>query len=257
MVIRASQMEALEKSAADNFVDFTLEHLKEYFPRQCETLGDEHMRGIIRYSWDRAKTYDVFSERGVWQFTDLSLMLGHSFDNDPKFPWVPEMLEDRTNDEIPRMEALFQHGVDYGEDVKKDFPVGGADPARLRAAIKRMRQETDAPLNESAFPAFSQEIARDLRSFFPVTCENIGEQPLLQSIESGCFASQRYGLTTRRSIGIYSTLSLLLGCGFVTDLQYPWSAATLSDKSIPKVADRADLLFGKALEEIKPLVEAG
>lgn len=258
MVIRSGQMQVLEQSASANYVDFTLEHLKEYFPRQCDTLGDEQMRRVIRHSWQAANQWDVFSERGVWQFVDLSLMLGSSLDTDPKLPWVREMLEGRSIlEEIPRMDALFRRGMEYVEELRKDFPAGGAEAGRLRAGIKRIRQETDEPVPSGSFAAFSQEMARELRSYFPATCGYIGEQTLITSLEFSCMASERYGITSKRGVAIYSTLALFLGSGFDTDLQYPWAACILTDKSIVTAAERADRLYNNALEELKQWIEMG
>lgn len=167
MLIRGEQMQALEDEAVAGFENRTLEHLRQFFPKQCEFLGEERMRQIIRHRWERAKSFEVVSERGVWQFIDISLMLGASFDSDPKLPWAGEMIRDRTSgDEISRMEGLFRKTLDYFKHFQKDLPAAGAETSGLGQGMLRIRKEPGDVLTRDALPEFSTRLIWELANYF-------------------------------------------------------------------------------------------
>ena len=94
LVMRETQMATFEQAAVHNFENRLLEHLEEFFPKHCEILGEEQARKAIRLGIERAKQYDLVSERDLHLYVGLMFMLGSYFDQDPQLPWAAKILTD-------------------------------------------------------------------------------------------------------------------------------------------------------------------
>jgi len=92
--IRKEQMDAFSQAAARSFEDRMVEHLTEFFPEQCEALGEPETREAIQHGINRAKTYGIISERDVCKYIDLMFTFGRDFDEDAELPWAGRILND-------------------------------------------------------------------------------------------------------------------------------------------------------------------
>ena len=117
MVLRiyAVQMDEFEKSELQKFVGRMVIHLNKFFPEQCEALGAEQVEEAILLGVDKAKSYDIRSERNVCKFIDLMFSLGRDFDTNDELPWAYETLNDYDlqNDPDGKINLLFDRAMIY------------------------------------------------------------------------------------------------------------------------------------------------
>lgn len=112
LTIRAEQLDEYSRREVRKFEDWVGEHLRKFFPQQCEAAGDPEVRRLIRDGIRRAAGYRITSQRDVCKFIDLTMLAGENFESDPRLPWALEILE-RPTDSASRITAL----TDYAEDM--------------------------------------------------------------------------------------------------------------------------------------------
>ena len=97
LVIRKKQMAVFQEVEIKKFVDRMAIHLKKFFPRQCETLGEPKLRETIQYGIKRAAFYGITAKREVYKYVDLMVVFGRDFDNDRRLAWAGEILKRSTS----------------------------------------------------------------------------------------------------------------------------------------------------------------
>jgi hypothetical protein len=90
LIITGRQLDVFEEAQARGFEDRMVSHLGEFFPEQCETLGEPAVRELIRYGIERAAAYEMVGERDVCKYVDLMMALGRDFDRD--IQWAAAIL---------------------------------------------------------------------------------------------------------------------------------------------------------------------
>jgi hypothetical protein len=78
-----------------DFDDMMLRGLAAVYPAKCEYLGESSIRALIGRGQEMAAHYSADTDLGVTLFIGLLFILGHAFDRDMLFPWVPTVLADR------------------------------------------------------------------------------------------------------------------------------------------------------------------
>ncbi len=106
--IRAEQYQAFVQASLQNFETRALAHLCEFFPEQCQSLGDAGLRRAVAYGIERARSYGISAESEVCQYLDLMFGLGPEFDCDPNLPWAAEILH-RADEPAARVAQLYGH----------------------------------------------------------------------------------------------------------------------------------------------------
>ena len=112
MITSPEQMESLSKAAYKEFENRMVAHLKEFFPDECEELGEDEVRDEIKYGVRRAKVYGFESEQDVCRYIDLMFAFGGDFDADPDLEELRQLLdedddEDAAEDATERMDRLY------------------------------------------------------------------------------------------------------------------------------------------------------
>ena len=92
LTIREKQMAVFAEVETKKFVDRVVVHLNKFFPTQCADAGQEQLRETVQYGIRRAGAYGITSERDVYKYIDLMVVLGRDFDTDKEFPWAGEIL---------------------------------------------------------------------------------------------------------------------------------------------------------------------
>ena len=109
MQLRAKQMKALSNAAEQSFESRMVLHLRQFFPEQCKSLGEDGVRGQIHDGISAAATYDLVAERDVCKYIDVMFTIGWHFDQDPQIPWAREILtDDSVEDPTTRIENLCE-----------------------------------------------------------------------------------------------------------------------------------------------------
>ena len=107
LTIRKRQMAVFAEVEIKKFVESMVVHLKKFFPKQCESMGEPQLRDTIRYGIKRAAAYGITAKRDVYKYVDLMVVFGRDFDTDKRFPWAGEILGTQKNPGA-KVEALHE-----------------------------------------------------------------------------------------------------------------------------------------------------
>lgn len=109
VIIRQKQIEALAQPGLEDFKDRTTVYLFELFPDECEELGFDAVRDIVRYAIEVSRTYGIVRKFHVCLYAELMFVYGLDFDQDEGLPWAQEILADESLSEDQAMEALIHY----------------------------------------------------------------------------------------------------------------------------------------------------
>lgn len=94
LIIRSAQMAAFREDSTRQFEDKMVAHLHRGYNSECETLGEEEVREVIRLGIKRAGQYGIKSEKGAGEYVFLMFDFGRYFDKDKAYPWAAQILND-------------------------------------------------------------------------------------------------------------------------------------------------------------------
>jgi hypothetical protein len=245
LVIRDSQMLAFEQGAVRNFENQLIEHLKEFFPKHCEILGEEQVRKVIRLGTERAGQYELVSERDLYLYVGLMFMLGSYFDQDPQLPWAAKILEDENIvDPSVRADRLHDRAMTFLNEAT------GQESQYLERALSKGRKLPASALSrtgEDRQLSFGDYLLKLLYDWYPEKYQAVGDPAIRQLIRQGYQAARGYGLTDEKGITVYLGLMFLLGGGFDRDPQYPWAETVLRDAKLIDPIEKGESLHQSAL----------
>lgn len=124
--LRAEQMEALRAVKLHAFADRLLVHAKHYFPSACRALGEDGTRAHISHAIERARVYDLSTERDLCKYLNLTFSFGRDFDTDPGHAWMGAILRERDSDPSHKLNRLYKTAV----EMEKQRPVAGESGAK-------------------------------------------------------------------------------------------------------------------------------
>ncbi len=110
LVLRAVQLRTLNRAALPAWITY---HLTQFFPWQCDALGEAGLRERVREGIDCALSHGFETEVQISQYLDLMFAFGPHFDTDPKLSWPQPIL---TGENLPadlRMERLIDAALRY------------------------------------------------------------------------------------------------------------------------------------------------
>ncbi len=90
--IRKEQITVLHKVETEKFVNRAVVHVKEFFPKQFESLGTDKLREIVRHGIERADHYRITAKAEVLKYIDFMVLCGRDFDTAPELRWAGEIL---------------------------------------------------------------------------------------------------------------------------------------------------------------------
>lgn len=96
MIVRPEQMAALQQAAQQNFQQRLGEHLRQFFPEQYQGLDQAALQQAVQHAVDRARSYDILSERDICKYADVMSAFGRDFDTSPATAWASSILNDRS-----------------------------------------------------------------------------------------------------------------------------------------------------------------
>lgn len=250
LTMQKAQMEAIESAAIHAFENRTLAHLQEYFPGHCKLLGEEQMRFVIQFGWDKAKSYELTAECCVRTYIEFMCLLGGRFDTNPLMPWVAEILNDKNaGDQVARGDRLYDRAHEYIRHLVPDYRDANGEPitARFIDQLQRLRTTPDTPIPPNALPAFAGNVKAKLQRMFPAKFNYVGEDRVTALVANGIGTAARYGITGERGLTLFITLTFVLGSGFDDDPLLPWASKILNDRKISTQKKRVDKLYIKAI----------
>ena len=108
--IRPTQIRMFADVEVRKFEDWTVRHIRTFFPNAASGWNDEEIGELIRYGLERALAHGIRSRSGVCKYIDLMVAFGRDFDTDPGCPWAESALRD-WHSESGKVEALFRAGL--------------------------------------------------------------------------------------------------------------------------------------------------
>lgn len=240
--IRKEQYEELGKISLKRFEDSMVEHIKEFFPKYYEVLGEPTIHKVIQYGIDRAESYGFTSERDVCLYINLIFLLGSNFDTDLQIPWAGAILKNETI-VVPftRIDRLHDEVMEYLDQVS------GTDNEYFGRALLRVHEISIEDFAQTPTPNAGDITATQLQKIWRRKCQQMGETTLRKLIRDAIESAKAYNITTEYGVVLYTTLMFLLGSGFDKDPQFPWATAVLNDESIPDESTRVDRLYKEAM----------
>jgi hypothetical protein len=112
LTIRQAQMDVFSQVEVQKFEDWMVSHLKQFFPRECRSLGEPQLRDLIQYGIKRAARHQITVERDVCKFIDLMIVLGRDFDTDERNVWAHEILA-HEREPANKVQSLHAAAVTY------------------------------------------------------------------------------------------------------------------------------------------------
>ncbi len=112
MRIRQQQMDSFSPPVVRVFEDRMVVHLRQFFPEQCEALGDKGIREAIRHGIAKAESYRITSERDVCKYIDVMFAFGRDFDTDPDQAWAGTILRSPRLEPTPKVNRLYDEAME-------------------------------------------------------------------------------------------------------------------------------------------------
>jgi len=95
----------------------------------------------------------------------------------------------------------------------------------------KIRTEQVNEFERADAPYFETRLIAHLKEAFPKHCGFLGEAGVAETARYGIAKAAEYGFTRQAGAKLYADLLLLVGRGFDTDLQLPWAAEVLNEKT--------------------------
>jgi hypothetical protein len=93
LAIRESQVEVFAEEQIRKLEDRATEHIRHSVPSDFSRLGEEQVRQSVRQAIRKADRYGLELEIDVIGYLNLMYVLGFDFDDDRRYPWAAEILE--------------------------------------------------------------------------------------------------------------------------------------------------------------------
>ncbi len=280
MIIRKTQIEALEEASVNNFVGEMARHCEEFSPHLTKTLNNEQLNEAVRHGIEKAEEYG-FTQRGpVRFFIDLMIVFGSDFDTDPQYPWIAEILNpgsdasgnakdnqakdeksaeqfetpvvQQTSEDEPsqmeRSEMLFEKTSEY---LKK---IDGEKNKYTLEALQELsdRLEQGLTFNKENFDA---DMLKLMEEIHPRKYEETGEEALRELVgKSKSKGLKELEFRTPRSVALVIVLAFAFGHEFDKDRFLPWIAKTLNKEETPP-AEKAEELEKRAVIWLKAVLK--
>lgn len=249
LVIRKAQMAVLEQAVLRTFENRMLEHLKEFFPKHCEILGEEQVRKVIRLGLERAEQYGLVSERDIHLYVGLMFMLGSYFDHDPQLPWAAKILTDEDIvDPNVRADRVYDRAMAFLNEA------AGAQSQYLDRALRKARELPVSAMARTGVDkqiSFGDYMLKLLYRLFFEKYEAVGDPNIRQMVRQGYQTAISYNLTGEPGMATYIFLMFMLGSGFDRDPQYPWAEAVLSDAALTDPTKKGESLYKSAMAHLE------
>jgi hypothetical protein len=242
LVIRSAQLRALRRAAWGSFEDEMWAHLQEYFPVDCELMGEAQTRKVIRHGIERADAHGLTTKGQLCRYVDLSLSLGTGFDQDPQLPWAAEILTGGGGD---AMDALHARALVHLEQV------AGDSGERYRRAMARARRLTfERAADAVRAGPFEAAVRSWLGRLHPEKLATFDDEVLGGLLALGREDAARYGLTSDAATLVHLTLMFMLGGHVARDPQVPWVAEVLGDPVLADPEAKARALADRAMAHL-------
>lgn len=245
LAIRKEQMDVLSASMRPSLIDPLTAHLRDYFPGQCEILGDAQLRKTVSLGLENAAGHGLLSEKDVFLYLSVMFMLGSFFDTDLQLPWAGPILHgSHFPDPDTKVQALYDAAMDY-----LDRTVGENEEEHLKVLLRVRKLDPDHAA-ERVESNFTPGMIGLFQALHPRKADLLGDDLLEKLIAAGSESALKYGITRERGRTVYLLHMFLIGSGFDKDPQFPWAEAVLNDTAVSGEDERVDRLYRAAMDHL-------
>ena len=233
--LSAEQFMMIENKALHAFVGRVVEALPDY----AGPLVAHRPRPVVfkaaQEAVRRAERYGLQTERELFHYCQLTVMLGAAFDTDPALPWAGVILRDDTYvDAAEKLDDLWNTAMDY-MDAVFDAEAGSFPIQAYRAYLARgpVPQE----LGQRSVIALD-----DLAAIWPEKAAFLPFEVFKAGVSAAAERAADWGLDLPAQWR-FCRIAFLLGYAFDADPLHDWAGPVLDQST--SAAQRMD-----ALEEI-------
>ena len=250
MIIRRSQIDALEAAMARAFVASLVEHLQTFAPELSRILGQERITKVVESGIERAQTYGLTNRGPVRFFIELIFTLGNEFDSDPQLPWAAHILRaPGIPDQMLRADRLYRETTAFMGEV------GGLHNEHAIAALKALAEQLRTSKLRIPPGDSSSGILNGFRATYPQKYEFVGKAALEVLVDEARQAALSYSWSSEQQVALCAGLMYAFGHGIFRDPVYPWAGATLEDPSIPSPDDRSARLMNRTRAYVEGMLK--
>lgn len=230
--ISAEQVRAFEDREMHRFIGRIVDELPGYRPEPVAGRSRATLFAMADTAVQRAKTYNVETERGFWLYANIAASLGVFFDVNPSFLWATDILSDQSYLSDEKMNDLWNACSDWCAAV---LPEGDYLPFEAYERYLAL----DAPM-----AGHRPDVPALLYHLWPERLDQLDDQRRAAFIRQSEERARGFGLNEPASIACYTAISFLIGFAFESDPLHDWS------REIPAIAGPdTDLAAAKALDE--------
>lgn len=117
LTLRKEQMAALEAVAWRNFQEIMVRRFELKLPRRFEELGEPEVRRIAAKSIRKGIQYAFENRDDVTRLAELMIEFAPDFDDDPRYAWARELIEQTAVPSSHRMALLVYRMTGRTDDI--------------------------------------------------------------------------------------------------------------------------------------------
>lgn len=212
--ISNNQINIFKSESLRNFEDEMVVHIQKYFPDRFNYLKESGARKLINLSVLNAKKYHLTSKRNVCHYLNFMLAFGSSFDDDPQYPWINEVLTKEYNPNF-KIDNLCDKSLEFfGKNRSPLF-------SEICNAFANLDNNANDILNRIN-QIRMDDLPLVLCSLYEAKFIIVGDSNIANLIRLAKEKAKFYKLDIESSIGFFAIYMFLLGVNFDTDVQFPW-----------------------------------
>lgn len=234
--ISNEQLKKLEPYVLDNYINELVVHCDECYPYLRKTMGEEKLRDALNRGVDKAREQG-FTQRGPVKFyIDLLIIFGWSFETDPQYTWIMDVLEKQQHlTQLDSTSLLYDHTIKYLNSIS-----GMHSQYLFDAAIKLDQLTLDA-LNLPQ-ENYIQQVHTLLESVYPQKYHITHIDNLTLLIKQGITKSyHEYKFVESNHVSLVVLLMFLMGHGFDCDPFYVWASSKKTNSYAADSLDRVGI----------------
>jgi len=220
LTLRTEQSSAIWSSLVHEIEDRLVAYLRKYAPSHCQYLGESRLRHALRESIAAGQHYGFDTERALFFYVALEVMLGHEFVDDVQYPWARTFVSSGGSSS-ERARGLYDRAM---QELDR---FGGPDDTEYHGALLRAERLDPASLAASAGHD-QRSLHALLQRLYPSKCRALGPSKLDGFLIANAASAQHLGLDSPHGRCIHVALAFFMGSGYHRDPHHPWASAAFS-----------------------------
>ena len=235
--LTAEQFTLIGDITMHRFVERMVAELPGYVGPWIEGRSRDTLFQAANKAVELAEAHGISTERDLFQFVNLAIMLGARFDVDPALPWAGQILRDCAYlDGREKMNDLWNAATNYLDEV-----LGDENPSTPVAAFRRYRPNT--PYRPQGQTLTMDDVAQ-LETLWPEKTRLLTFEQITATMTMAAERAYDYGLTSAAHQWRYCRIAYLTGAVFDADPLHDWAVPALTRPASPdEVTDALETAF--------------